>query len=159
VNAFWVNLGLALLWSFLSPKPSLTTFATGFVLGFAVVAVGRRLFADSDYIGKVWAIVGFLWAFGCEFLLSNLALIRVVLFRRCDQIRPGFLTYDISVLSPVEVQILTHCISLTPGTTTVDVLEDGRTLLLHALDAGNPEMIRRSIDRRLREPLLRCTRS
>lgn len=159
MNAFWVNLALALLWSFLSPRPSLTTFATGFVIGFAVVAGGRRLFADSNYTGRVWAIAGFLWAFCREFLLSNLALIRVVLFRRGDQIHPGFLTYDISGLSPVEVQILTHCISLTPGTTTVDWMEDGRTLLLHALDGGNPAAIRRGIDRGLREPLLRCTRS
>lgn len=158
MKAFWVNLALALLWSFLSPRPSLTTFATGFVLGFAVVAGGRRLFKNSDYTGRVWAIGRFLWSFLREFLLSNLALVRVVLFRRRDQIQPGFLTYDVSGLTPVEIQILTHCISLTPGTATVDWMEDGRSLLLHALDARDPAAIRRSIDRGLREPLLRCTR-
>lgn len=159
MRASGVNLALALLWTFLSPTPSLSTFVVGYGLGFGVVAMGQRLFSGANYVGRVSTFLGFAWAFLREFVVSNLALIRVVLFRPRDRIHPGFLLYDVSELTSLEVVILTHCVTLTPGTTTVDVVDEGRTLVLHALDAGDPEAIRRGIDRGLREPLLRWTRA
>jgi multisubunit Na+/H+ antiporter MnhE subunit len=159
VSPFYLNVALAMLWTFLSRTPSFTVFVVGFGLGFVLVAMGRRLFPKSNYVGRVLAFSGFALAFLKEFLASNLGLIRVVLFRSREQIHPGFLTYDVSGLTPLESQVLTHCLTLTPGTTMVDVLDEGRTLLLHALDVDAPDALRRDIDRRLRDPLLRWTRS
>jgi multicomponent Na+:H+ antiporter subunit E len=159
VSPFYLNVALAMLWTFLSRTPSFTVFMVGFGLGFVLVAMGRRLFPKSNYVGRVLAFSGFALAFLREFLVSNLGLIRVVLFRSRDRIQPGFLTYDVSGLSPLEAHVLTHCLTLTPGTTMVDVLDDGRTLLLHALDIDAPDALRQDIDRRLRDPLLRWTRS
>lgn len=159
MNPFHFNLALALLWTFLSRGPSFTTFLIGYVLGFVLIAAGRRLFPSSNYVGRVLAFVGFAWAFLRELLVSNVSLIRVVLFQSRDELNPGFLTYDVSRLSTLESRVLTHCLTLTPGTTTVDILDGGRTLLLHALDAKDPDAVRRSIDRGLRDPLLRWTRS
>lgn len=159
MSPFYLNVALAMLWTFLSRTPSFTVFLVGFGVGFVLVAMGRRLFPKSNYVGRVLAFSGFALAFLREFLASNLGLIRVVLFRSRERIHPGFLTYDVSGLTPLESQVLTHCLTLTPGTTMVDVLDDGRTLLLHALDVDAPDALRRDIDRRLRDPLLRWTRS
>lgn len=153
-----LNLALALLWTFLSRSPSITTFAIGLVLGFGLIAAGQGLITSSSYVRRVLAFGRFLLVFLREFLGSNLALARVVLFRSRDSLNPGFLTYDVSGLTDLELRVLTHCVSLTPGTTSVDVIEGGRTLLLHALDAGDPAAVRRGIDLGLREPILRWTR-
>jgi multisubunit Na+/H+ antiporter MnhE subunit len=40
----------------------------------------------------------------------------------------------------------------------VQVSEDFQTLTLHALDASDPDAVRRGIDDRLKFPLLRLTR-
>jgi multisubunit Na+/H+ antiporter MnhE subunit len=159
VSPFFLNVALAMLWTFLSRTPSFTVFLVGFGLGFVLVVMGRRLFPKSNYVGRVLAFGAFVLAFLREFLVSNLGLIRVVLFRSRDLIHPGFLTYDVSGLTLMETQILTHCLTLTPGTTMVDVLDEGRTLLLHALDVDAPDALRRDIDEKLRDPLLRWTRS
>jgi multisubunit Na+/H+ antiporter MnhE subunit len=47
---------------------------------------------------------------------------------------------------------------LTPGTTTVAVSEDQRTLTIHALEAQDEVAVRMGIDRTLRKPMLEFTR-
>jgi len=159
MNPLYLNVALAVLWTFLSRAPSFTVFVVGLGLGFVLVALWRRLFPGSSYVARVLAISVFVLAVLKELVLSNLTLIRVVLFRSRDRMNPGFLTYDVSQLSPLELGMLCHCLTLTPGTTMVDVLDDGRALLLHALDAADPDAVRRSIDLGLRDPMLRWTRS
>jgi multisubunit Na+/H+ antiporter MnhE subunit len=158
VRLFLLNLALALVWTFLATSPSLTSFCVGFVLGFALVAAAERLFPGSTYVRRMFAFARFVAAFAVEFLSSNLVLARAVLFQRRSEMAPNFLTYDVGGLTRWEVLVLSHCITLTPGSTTVDVVDDGRTLLLHAFDCRDPVAVRRGIDRRLREPLLRWTR-
>lgn len=158
MTPFLLNLALALLWTFISPQPSLATFAVGFALGFGCVAVGERLFPGRHYSRRLLAQVAFAGCFLQAFVAANIELARAVLFRSRDRIDPNFVEYDVTGLTPLEILVLSHCITLTPGTTTVSVSADRRTLLLHAFDAGDPEAVRRSIDMSLRIPLLRCTR-
>ena len=51
--------------------------------------------------------------------------------------------------------MLAGTITLTPGTVSADVSEDGKALLVHALDAENPDEVRDDIkqryERRLKE--------
>lgn len=91
-------------------------------------------------------------------IVANLQMVRVVLFRPVRSLAPGFIQYPLAGLSEFEVVVLTHCITLTPGTTSVEVSDDGRILLVHALDAGDPAGVCESIRRELEEPLLAWTR-
>ena len=155
---FLAHLGLALLWTFLSSEPSLASFIIGLVLGLGLLIVARGLVNDGGYVRRVMALGWFLAVFLKEFLVSNLNLAVLVLGSRAPRLRGGFLEYDIRGLRPWETLLLAHCISLTPGTTSVEVAEDGRTLWIHALEAGDPDGVRRGIDINLRAPMLRWTR-
>ncbi len=155
---FLLNLVLALLWLFLDGSPSLTSFVVGFGLGFALIAAAERLFPGSRYVERVSALLAFVLRFFRAYLASNLTLAAAVLFRRRQDMYPNFLTYRIDGLSPLEILVLSHAISLTPGTTVVLVSEDHRTLVLHAFDARDPAAVRRSIDEELRRPMLRWSR-
>lgn len=155
---FIAHLGLALLWTFLAAEPSPGAFAIGWVLGFLLLIAGRGLVDDAGYVRRVLALGWFVVVFVREFLASNFSLAGVVLGRRAGELRAGFLDYDVTGLRTWEVLLLAHCISLTPGTTSVELSEDGRTLLLHALEAGNPDAVREAINVKLRRPLLRWTR-
>lgn len=158
MRVFLLNLAIALLWTFLDPKPALPEFLFGFGMGFVLVWLGRGLFPESRYVPRSLAFVGFVLGFGREFLRSNAELAAAALFRRPEDIASGFLEYDTSGLGAWEVLLLSHCITLTPGTTTVEISGGGDRLLLHAFDASDPERVRRDIDRMLRDPLLRWTR-
>jgi multicomponent Na+:H+ antiporter subunit E len=155
---FISNLLIAILWLLLSPAPSVGTFVAGFVLGFGLLVLFRPVLPPDDYVRRVWAFVRFTGIFGVEFLLSNLAVARTILSRPVGTLNADFVKYDTSGLRPTEVLLLSHLISLTPGTVTVEIAPDYSSLLLHVLDAHDPEAVCRRIERRLCRPLLEVTR-
>jgi len=100
----------------------------------------------------------FLVLFTRELVLANIAMAKVVIFQKPETLKPEFFRYDVTGLGPAEIVILTHCISLTPGTTTVDVSEDQTHILVHGLDVSDASEISLNLKRTLERPLLGWTR-
>ena len=73
----------------------------------------------------------FLW----DLTRSSIAVARVVLSPR-DLARPRFVLVPIRARSDAAITLVANYITLTPGTLTVDVAPDRRTLLVHDLTAG-----------------------
>ncbi|MCX7867160.1 Na+/H+ antiporter subunit E [Limisphaera sp. VF-2] len=153
-----LHLILATLWLFLSPGRSLGDFYVGLLLGFCVIALFHSVLGVQAYPRKVVALARFLWGFLCEFVKANLNVAVRVLFRSASSLRPDFVNYDVAGLTPGEILVMSYCITLTPGTTTVQISEDMRTLVIHALDVENPDELRQNLDRNLKTPLLQFTR-
>lgn len=103
---------------------------------------------------RVLSFLRFSLRFLHALVTANLQMARVVLFRRTSELAPGFIAYPVAGLSPAEIVILSHCITLTPGTTSVELADDRRVLVIHALDAGDPAGVCAAIKRDLEEPLL-----
>ena len=55
------------------------------------------------------------------------------------RLRPGFIAYPLTVTADAQISLLANLITLTPGTLSVDVSPDRRTLLIHALDIASAE--------------------
>jgi multisubunit Na+/H+ antiporter MnhE subunit len=91
-------------------------------------------------------------------VVASLQLTRTILFDKRGSLAPGFLAYPVEQLSTFEILVLSHCITLTPGTTTVEISSDFTQLTLHALDARDPEATVRSIRSELEAPILWWTR-
>ena len=100
----------------------------------------------------------FLVLFARELVLANIAMAKVVIFQKPESLKPEFFYYDITGLGPAEIVILTHCISLTPGTTSVEVSEDETRVLIHGLDVSDSSEICLGIKKTLERPLLGWTR-
>lgn len=106
-------------------------------------------------------VVGF-FAFGLHFtrelVLANIAVAKSVLFQKREELAPGFVRYPLTGLKSFEILVLTHSITLTPGTTSVKISDDHSELIVHALDARDPDGVRASIKNGLETPLLAWTR-
>lgn len=107
---------------------------------------------------RLLGFAAFAWCFTRELILANLTVAKAVLFQPRSVLAPGFVTYDLRGLTSFEIVVLTHTITLTPGTTSVEVSADQASLLVHALDARDPDAVRASIKSGLEAPLLRWTR-
>ncbi len=158
MKSFTLNLLVAVIWLLLSAEPSLTVFALGFLLGFALLAAFHRVLECGDYARRVFALGRFLAVFAWEFLTANANVVATALFRPRASLHPNFITYDVTGLRPLEILLLSYCISLTPGSTTVQVTDDFRTLVLHTLDADDPGAVRARLDRVLKRGILSFTR-
>ncbi len=153
-----INLIIALLWLFLSTEPNLGTLVVGYLVGFLLIAAFPRLLRSEDYVRRTIAFFQFFLLFFKEVTLSTIGVAKAVLFTRKDEINPDFLELDVSDLTKGEILLLSHCITLTPGTTSIEISRDFRHLTIHAFDATDPGGVRESINTGLRDPILAFTR-
>jgi multicomponent Na+:H+ antiporter subunit E len=79
-----------------------------------------------------WVRVGV--TFVAELAKSTLATIRAVLGDP-GRLRPAILAVPLDVRSAGGTVLFADMVTLTPGTTSLEVSADGRTLYVHALDA------------------------
>ncbi len=158
MKSFALNLLVAVIWLLLSAEPSVAVFTLGFLLGFALLTVFHRVLGSGGYARRVFALGRFLLVFTWEFLAANANVVWTVLFRAKESLHPNFITYDVTGLKPFEILLLSYCISLTPGSTTVQVTDDFQTLVLHTLDADDAPAVRARLDRVLKRGILNFTR-
>lgn len=79
-----------------------------------------------------------------EFTLSVIRVASLVLSPRM-RFTPCAFHFPLSLTSDFQITLLANLITLTPGTLTVDVTEDGRALIVHAIDCPDPEAASREI--------------
>lgn len=91
-----------------------------------------------------------------QLILSAWRVARIVTRPKLD-IAPGILAFPLTVERDVEIALLANMITLTPGTLSVDVSPDRRTLFVHAIDCSDPDGARREIaegfERKVQEAL------
>ncbi|HVX72434.1 MAG TPA: Na+/H+ antiporter subunit E [Devosia sp.] len=75
-----------------------------------------------------------------ELILSALRVAWLVLQPKLT-LRPGIIAYPLSVTSDRQIALLANMITLTPGTLSIDVSDDRRTLFIHAIDVTDRETL------------------
>jgi multicomponent Na+:H+ antiporter subunit E len=138
--SFAVNLLIMLGWAVVTGDFSSSTLVFGFLVGFAALWVARGLFGDQRYHARVagaFRLVGF---FLYDLFTSSIAVAWDILTPTL-RARPCFLEMPLDARTDVEIMLTANLISLTPGTLSVDVSPDRRTLLVHAMFADDPEAV------------------
>lgn len=121
-------------------------------------AAHERVSTRHSLPARAWGLAAYVVHFTRELVMANIAMAKSVLFQKREELAPGFITYSLKGLNRFEILILTHSITLTPGTTSVQLADDHSELLVHAFDARDPEGVRASIKNGLEKPLLAWTR-
>jgi multicomponent Na+:H+ antiporter subunit E len=57
------------------------------------------------------------------------------------RLRPAIIAYPLTLVSDLQITILANMITLTPGTLSVDISEDRKTLFIHAIDVASRERV------------------
>jgi multicomponent Na+:H+ antiporter subunit E len=71
--------------------------------------------------------------------------VAVMVTRRKLDVQPGIFAYPLRVTTDFQITLLANLITLTPGTLSVDVSEDKKTLYVHAIDCSNIEAAKNDI--------------
>lgn len=93
---------------------------------------------------RSYRILKLLAAFVREFTLSVLRVTRLVLSPKMS-IQPAVFTFPLTLTRDFEITLLANLITLTPGTLTIDVGDDRKSLLVHAIDCPDPDAARKDI--------------
>jgi multicomponent Na+:H+ antiporter subunit E len=89
-----------------------------------------------------WVALGLL--FLRELLFSAWQVLRATLSPEI-RARSAVVAVPLAIRSDAGITLLADMVTLTPGTTALHVSADRRTLYVHAMDAGSPEEVARSI--------------
>ena len=151
------NALLALAWLAITGSFTITNFLLGFAVGFVALIVTQRVPGVPTYTGRSWKVVALAAFVAWEVLLANLRVSRDIL--TVTRMRPALISVPIRSRTDTEVSLLAALVTLTPGTTAIDVSPDGRHMLVHVtnLPDGGPDEARRDIiegfERRILEVL------
>ena len=75
-----------------------------------------------------------------ELILSALSVAWLVIQPR-PRLRPGIIAYPLTLTTDAGITLLANMITLTPGTLSIDVSDDRRTLYIHAIDVTDREAL------------------
>ncbi|MDM9620087.1 Na+/H+ antiporter subunit E [Rhizobium sp. S96] len=139
-----LNLLLAIAWAAVTGSVSLHNLLFGFALGALALFIVREPHGSARYVGRPVAIAALALLFLRELVLSAWRVAMTVISPGMD-IKPGIFAFPLTVESDFEITLLANMITLTPGTLSVDVSDDRRTLFVHALDCSDADATRRDI--------------
>lgn len=157
MSIFLLNVALMALWLAATGVFTYSNALLGFIVGLVSLWWLKPLLGPTSYFRKapllVWYTLLFLW----EAFKSNLRVAwDVVTPQRLR--RPGIVAIPLDARTDLEITILANMITLTPGSLTIDVSADRKTLYVHEMFAEDPDAVRKSIKRRFERWVLTILR-
>ncbi|HEY8549303.1 MAG TPA: Na+/H+ antiporter subunit E [Vicinamibacterales bacterium] len=136
---------LALAWAALQGEFSLSVLVTGWILGIAIVWLLERGGVIRGDLGRrVGHIVELAAYFLAQIVIANIRVALDVLRPR-HVIRPGVIALPLDVTTDPEILLLSAMINITPGSVTIDLSDDRRTLYVHVMHMETVEQTIRDI--------------
>jgi len=144
VIPFLINLLMALAWMGVVGSPQWAHFIVGFVVSYLVLAWLWPMAGSSSYFRKLPAAVGFIVFLVYELVLANARVAYDVITPGPNR-DPAVIGVPLDVTTDAQITLLANLITLTPGTLSLDLSADRKTLYVHAMFANDPDAFRREI--------------
>mgnify|MGYP006297912359 CR=1 FL=1 len=137
---FFIGILLTFAWMFVrgvTPSTVIEEFITGLLISMPLSFIFRRVYRGEmnldHFFTKLYLIASYLKIFLEELVLANIDVARRVA-KLSMPIDPGIIKLDLRTKNAIAITILANSITLTPGTLTLDHLEDKNQLLVHTID-------------------------
>ena len=157
MNVFAVNLLLALTWAALVGGFTLPNLVAGFLVSFAALRLMRPLYSDEGYFLRAPRVIRLAALFLYDLLVSSLRVAKDVV-RPFPRNTPGIVAVPLRAETEMEILLVTSLVTLTPGSLSLDISPDGRTLYVHGMFVEDPEDLRREVQDVLETAVLEALR-
>lgn len=135
-----LSLVLVLVWLLLQNGFSLGHLTLGLVLGVLIPQLTSGLWPARPHIRYAKVLPYFALVVG-DIVRANIDVARLILFRRTSELHLRWVSVPLELTSPEAITVLAGTITMTPGTVSCDLSADGRSLLVHCLDAPDAERV------------------
>jgi multicomponent K+:H+ antiporter subunit E len=148
-----LSLALAAIWLLLVNSASAGQILLGLLLGWGIPLFTRHFWPDPVRVHRPLALVRFIGVVLYDILMANLTVAGLVLGHP-QRLRPAFVVLPLRLKSELAISLLANTICLTPGTVSARLSADRTELLVHVLDAADPQAVVAEIRARYEAPLL-----
>ncbi|MEX0924236.1 MAG: Na+/H+ antiporter subunit E [Rhodovibrionaceae bacterium] len=150
-----LTLLLTAVWIMLLNSVSLGGLLLGLILGLLIPLYTAAYWPNRPRLRNPLMIVEYILVVLLDIVIANVVVAKTILFKRNSAMKSGFVAVPLDLRTPEAITVLAGTITMTPGTVSSDLSADGRSLLVHHLDAPNSDELRDTIkqryERRLKE--------
>lgn len=139
---------LTLVWMLLDNTAGPGVFIVGLILGIIIPIITAPYWPDRPVLKHPLKIASYVLIVMYDIVKSNIDVALVVLFKSNAARKPAWVTIPLDLKTPEAITVLAGTITMTPGTVTADVSAQGSALLVHCLDAPDPDAVRDDIKSR-----------
>lgn len=150
-----LSLTVAATWLLLVNSLAFNSLVFAAILGVLVPLYTRAYWPDTPRLRSPLTIIGYGLIVLYDIVVANIEVAMIVLFKPTAKLQSGWVCIPLDIRSPEAITVLAGTITLTPGTVSCDLSEDGQSLLVHCLHAPDPQSvcddIKSRYERRLKE--------
>ena len=156
MNRLLINILFAFAWMLLQGDMHLVKFLEGYVVAFLFLWLTRRSVEATPYFTKIFIVIGFIFYFIKEIIVSNL-IVAYDIITPGYYMKPAIVAIPLDCKTDLEITLFANLITLTPGTWSIDVSTDRKVLYIHAMYVDDVDTfitgLKSSLERKLLETL------
>ena len=149
---------LAVVWTLLQNEFSAGMALFGLILGIIITKATAIWWPERPvgvHLGRLFTYAMIvLW----DIIVANVQVAWIVLTKSNAALKPAWIIIPLDLVAPEAITVLAGTITLTPGTVSADLSDEGHSLLVHVLHTDDPDGERDGIkdryERRLKEIFL-----
>jgi len=149
-----LTLVLAFVWLLLVNTVTLNAVVFGLILGFLLPLMIRAYWPDMSRVQNPVAVAGYVLLVLFDIVKANIQVALIVLFKPSSRLQPAWIEVPLEARRPEAITLLAGTITMTPGTVSCDLSQDGHSLLVHCLHAPDPDAVRDEIKHRYERRLM-----
>ena len=138
---------LALAWTALQGEFTLGNLLTGYLFGYVIIVLlGKGGVIPPTFGKRVSSAVQLGFFLIGQLILANIR-IAIDVMRPRHSIQPAVVAIPLDITKDGEILLLSTLLNITPGSVTIDLSDDRRTLYVHVMHLESAEAMRRDIKR------------
>ncbi|KIN70681.1 Monovalent cation/proton antiporter subunit E [Sulfitobacter noctilucae] len=146
---------LAVIWMLLQNELSAGMVVFGIILGIVITKTTAVWWPERPGNIRVGRMVVYCLIVLWDIMVANVEVAWIVLTKPNSKLRPAWIVVPLDLVQPEAITVLAGTITLTPGTVSADLSDEGHSLLVHVLHTDDPDAVRDDIkhryERRLKE--------
>lgn len=150
-----LSFALFVVWLLLANSLSINSIVFAALLGILIPVFTQPYWPDMPTLSRPGGVIAYVAIVIFDIVVANIQVALIVLFKPRAKLQPAWVSVPLEIRTPEAITMLAGTITLTPGTVSCDLTEDGRAILVHCLHAPDPAGVSAEIksryERRLKE--------
>lgn len=132
---------LVVVWMLLVNRFAWGSLVFAILLSIAIPALTNPYWPDRARLRHPLKIIRYILLVLRDIVTANVQVAMIVLFKPSSRLQPAWITVPLDLRSPEAITVLAGTITLTPGTVSADLSQNGHALLVHCLHAPDPDSV------------------
>ncbi|WP_089997187.1 Na+/H+ antiporter subunit E [Cognatiyoonia koreensis] len=139
---------LAVVWTLLQNQVSAGMVVFGIILGIILPKLTSVWWPDRPTGFRVGKMTSYAIMVLWDIMVANVQVAWIVLTVPNAKLKPAWIVVPLDLKQPEAITMLAGTITLTPGTVSADLSDEGHSLLVHVLHTFDPDGVRDDIKNR-----------